>query len=247
MTKYSSPDVGYFLLNGVNLLGDTTTINFNKMAEVKDKTVLGVAWREHHYTGLKSAEITQDGFFDDAVTRSHEQLKTIGGTKVITLTPVGDVLGREAHGWAGAIQVGYERKNAVGELLGAQGKYRVSGQADDCKVLLPLSTVTADGNSDASSLDGAASSADGGVFYLQVTDLNLDGGTGLSVSIRDSANNIAFAALASSTFTAVTVEPGYQRLEVPSTIRRYVSVAWDFTGTPGGSATATLAVIFKRN
>lgn len=112
-------------------------------------------------------------------------------------------------------------------------------------ILHPLAARTADGDTEASSVDGAASSANGGIGYWGYTALNLDGGTAFAPRVIDSADNATFGELIA--FTAVTATTGGgQASAVTGTIERYVASDWDFTGTPGGSATCTFWIGFHR-
>lgn len=113
-------------------------------------------------------------------------------------------------------------------------------------ILHNLSEETADGDTTASSVDGSASSSDGGTGVWGYTTLNLDSGTDFLPRVVDSADNIAFGALV--TFTAVTATTGGGEVKaVTGTVERYIACDWDFTGTPGGSAAATFFIGFERN
>lgn len=245
MGKYSSADCGFLLIGGYSILGHTTTITENKQAEVKDKTALGMTWREFQYVGLKSGEMTQDGFFDDDTGATHDLFKAGNGlSRVGMFNLTGNAVGEPYIGWAGAIQVGYERRVSVGELHGASGKYRVSGAVDEGVILHELSAETADGNTQgADSQDAGASSSNGGAGIIELTDLDLDGGTGLQAKVRHSADDVTYADLL--TFTTLT-DIGAERVTVTGTVNRHLASSWDFTGSPGAGATATFAIGFAR-
>jgi hypothetical protein len=81
-----------------------------------------------------------------------------------------------------------------------------------------------------------ANSANGGVGYLQVTEMT--GITSATVKIRDSADNSTYADLI--TFTAVTAAPGKERKTVTGTIDRHTCVDGDVTGT--GKMTCLVAL-----
>jgi hypothetical protein len=89
------------------------------------------------------------------------------------------------------------------------------------------------------------SSRDGGVGYLQVSALDLDGGTNIVIIIKDSDDDITFNDLI--TFTAVTSAPDAERATVADQVERYTLTEHEFTGGAGGSRTSTFATGFVRN
>lgn len=86
------------------------------------------------------------------------------------------------------------------------------------------------------SVDGAASSAFGAQFYLQLTAFT---GTSVTVKIQDSADNSAWLDLAGASFLAATGF-GAQRIAVTGAVRRYLRVAT--TGTFSNAAFLVQAV-----
>jgi hypothetical protein len=82
------------------------------------------------------------------------------------------------------------------------------------------------------------STANGGVAYLQVSDMT--GFTGFVGKVRSSADDITYADLA--TFTNVAAAPAAQRVTVNGTIDRYLS----FDGAPTGSGSITAFCGFAR-
>ena len=94
-------------------------------------------------------------------------------------------------------------------------------------------TVTIDTNGTA--LDNAAATTNGAVAHLHVTAFS--GFTDDVITIEDSANNLAWATI--GTFTTVTGRTS-ERLVIAGTVRRYVRVVDNVTGT--GSITRTVAL-----
>jgi len=245
VAKWSSADVPFFIIAGYDLRGDTTEFAAGKMAEVRDKTVLGDTWRQFQKNGIKGGEITQNGLFDDAVGHSHERFKDPDGSAKIMIFPwAGGAVGTQFTGFEGACQVGYERRVAVGELHGAAAKYIVHGAVEDGIILHPWGAETADGNTEgATSQDAGASSANGGSGYLGITTLTLGTATNLSVKIRHSADDVTYADLL--TFTAATAVTA-ERKTVTGTVNRHLASKWTWTGGAGGGSTATFVVGFCR-
>jgi len=164
------------------------------------------------------------------------------------------------HGWKGADAAGVyfeagrcylskvSPKTPPAALTQVETTWRYENAAEIGIVLRALAAATADGDTQSSSIDHGAATALGGSGYWGYTALNLDSGTGFAPRVIDSADNVTFAALC--TFTAVTATTGGgQRIALSptATVRRYVASDWDFTGTPGGSATCTFWIGFCRN
>lgn len=99
------------------------------------------------------------------------------------------------------------------------------------------------GATDGSSVDTTASLSFGLQAWLQVTAFS---GTDVTIKIQDSANNSAWADLASAAFTAVTAAPYTQRIALgnTATVRRYLRVS---TTTSGGFTSVSFAVSFTKN
>lgn len=165
------------------------------------------------------------------------------------------------YGWMGADAAGITftagraylqkvtPKTPPAELTQLETTWRFENAAEIGTVLRALSAATADGDTTgAGSQDYGASTALGGTAYWGYTALNLDSGTAFAPRVVDSADDVTYAALA--TFTSVTATTGGgQRLALSptATVRRHLACDWDFTGTPGGSATCTFWVGFVRN
>lgn len=125
--------------------------------------------------------------------------------------------------------------------------FKPTGSIEIGIILHALGARTADGNSQAASIDNAAATTAGGTGFFGYTTYTADGATGLAVRVIDSADNASFAALI--TFTTITATTGggqRSALSSTATVRRYVASDWDFTGTPGAGTTATFFVGFKR-
>lgn len=241
MGTHGSNDVGYVLIDGYDVRGYLTTITDEREALTEDTTVLGDDWGRNDATGIKQFTMSQEGFFDDAAGAIHDALVDhTGAPGVVMLAYAGNVAGARFVGAAGPLQEKYSRIAKMGELHKAKAEYVAGGASDEGIILYPLGAVTADGDTTAAAHDDGAASADGAAVYLSVTALTLDGASGVTISVQDSADNTVFTELAA--FTAVAAAPAAERKAVTGTVNRYLAVAWDFTGTPGAGASVTFTV-----
>ncbi len=237
--RYSSKDV-VLLIDGYDVLGEMTELTHAAEALTEEVTGLGDDWEEHEYIGVQRAEISQSGYFDDASLSVNDAFNGKQGDKrVVCFGIEGNTAGKAFVGLNGALETRFERVASVKGLHRANIGYVVNGQSGDGKILLALSTKTADGNTEDADIDNGAASTDGANLFLQVTSLELGGYDNLTVKVRSSADGTTWSDL--DTFTAVATAPAAEMKLKTGTIPRYLAVAWDFTGT-GSDPSATLFV-----
>lgn len=255
MAKYGSPS-GVFVFDGYNLLAHKLQgIRVKIQANTEPTTGVGDSWEENCPVGVQMAELAQDGaFFMDGASSIHERLAGASGSPdsnpngtpgVGIVGYAGSLPGAEVYAFNGVFAVSYEVVSVVNQLTRANAEYTVTGQVDNDAVLLDTArtTVAADGDTESASVDNSASSANGGRAYLVVDSLDLDGGTSFDVTVQDSPDDAVWSSL--TAFTALT-DVGSEVKAVSGTVERYLSVAWDFTGSPG-TPSATFTVAFARD
>lgn len=234
MGKYGSDKVGFFLIGGYDALGVQTGFTEKVSAATEDGLTLGVAWAVNLYTGLRMAELSQEGFYDDGVNSFHEQLSGgIGLSRVACYTVEGNTSGKNFIGLAGALQADYERQLSLGALHKAKASYKVTGKYEQGKIVRPLASASASGNTTGNAIDLGASSPNGGAGYLQVTDLSTAAVAAMTVTLRHSADNVTFTDWAS--FTNVSTAPSAERISSTAALQRYVAAKWEGSSGAGGS------------
>lgn len=217
MTKRGSGDIAFFLVGGYDVLGTMTKFDDNAEALTEEVTVLGNTWRQHAYVGVRNAEITQEGFYDDAAGSVHDMLSTGPGvSRVLCYGVAGTATGAAFVGYSGAMQVHYERQVELEKLTKAKASYRTNGPVDNGKIVRTYKAAGATGASTGTPLDNAASST-GGAGYLQY---NATAGEA-NIRIMDSADNITYSAL--FTFTKTASGFGAERLTTTGAIQRYTA------------------------
>lgn len=244
MAKYGSGQAGLALVDGFSILGSLTEMSDDTAALQEDTTTLGAAWETHEAHGVKTSQFMQAGFYNDAEGDIHEALVDSNGVaRVVCYAVNPNTNGLRFIGLSGAMQSRYKRTPGFKGFHKAAPTYEVSGQRDEGRILHALGAETADDDTEADSVDNGASSANGGVGYLQVTAVDLDGYDDIVVKIRDSADDITFADLI--TFAAATAHPHAERTTVAGTVDRYLATSWAFTGT-GTSPEVSFFVGFAR-
>ncbi len=250
MSRYGSPDVGFILQGGRNLLGDLTVVKIEREAIIEDDTTLGDSDETHAKVGINKAKISQEGFYDDAANRINVAL--VGMTEEVACVGyAGNALpasgvARPAVGIKGQIENTYERTGERNGLHKASAEYMANGPVEELVLLHPHTAETTDpGDTEMNSHDNAASSADGGAAYLQCSALTLGGFTDLDVTIRDSADDISFANHSDGAFAALTAAPTAERIALSGTIRRYTAIDWNWGGSGSGQTATFMVGLFR--
>jgi hypothetical protein len=241
MSKYGSASFGVLLIDGRDMLPAKPKTFGHKIESVLEPTTgLGDSFETHTPVGMQRATLTQDGaFFDDVTSGMHETLHSSQATsRIVSFAPAGNAIGRPFVGCEGVYGMAYEVLAQVGALTKANVTYLVDGEMNRGVVLQAHEAETATWTNAASSVDNAASSADGGVGYLQVSASS--GITNCVVKIRDSADDNTWADLI--TFTDNVVAPFAERIEVAGAVDRYTTV----TGTVTGTGSITVFAGFAR-
>ena len=226
MAKYGAKDVGFFLVDGYNLIGVSTSLADSTSAEMEETTGLGDRWAEQPATGVRSAEPTADGFYDDASVSVNAALSGNEATsRVVCYAYESNTIHKAMVGHEGTFGGTYTRTATRDELTKASASWTVSGQKDNGMIMHALGSETATGTGGAANNDASTSS--GAVGYLQVT---VKAGTSptLDAKLRHSADNSTYADLLSFTqATDVTAE----RVTASGTVNQYVLASWTHGGT----------------
>lgn len=237
--KHGSSDVALFLIGGYNFLSNKPTGVTRKVEEVLQRCDgLGDSWASYCHTGVSKGSFSQAGaIFDDTTNQMHTALKTSSSTSRVGLIAWGgNVLGAACTGFAGLLAVSYEVLGALAGLTKANAAYGVSGQVEEGVLLVALGALTA--NTNGTGVDNAASSANGGSGYLEVTAFS--GFSSVAVKLQHSTDNGIWADITSGAFTAVTTAPGAQRITFTGTVNRYTRHVVTVTGS--GSITLAIAI-----
>lgn len=238
MAKYGSNDVAFFLVDGFNLTGVSTTLSDSTEAQKEETTALGDAWGESLATGVQQAELAAEGFYDDASDSVNAALSGNEATsRVVCYGFAGNTLAQQFTGLTGAFGGTYTRSATRNELTKASATWTVTGQKDDGVILLPLAAVTATDYGGAQ--NNGASTSSGGVAYLQVTAVSGTSPTA-DVKVRDSADNATYVDLVS--FTQATGRTA-ERVTVSGTVDQYLKVRYTIGGT---DPSFTITVGFSR-
>lgn len=238
-----SADCAFFLLGGYDILGYQTQIEDLHEALLEESHTLGDAWREQSYVGVRQADFSQEGFYDDAVNANHDALSTGPGvSRVLCFGPAGTATGAPFTGYTGAMEIQYQRMVSRGALHKARATYRGSGKVDEGKILWThKGTVASSTNS--GSIDAGASSTGGAAYFQLSSFTSAVNATGVRARVQHSSDDVTFADLV--TFTVATAAPYGERIETTATVERYLRMAASYQGG-AAPTTAVMFVGFKR-
>lgn len=228
-----------FFLDGYDISGDVGAIGTircaNNALDVSSIDVSGMK----RISGRKSGEMAWNVFFNDAASQEHVALKAITRTDRYALwaqscAAIGDLgiamLGKQMnYDWS---------LGADGGLIGSVQMLSNGAPTEFCQLLTPGKRTDTTGTNGAS-LDGSAATTYGLAAYAFVTELT---GTNVILTLEDSANDSAWAAITGGAFTSMTAV-GAARIQtaVGGTVRRYVRVV-----SSGTFSSATFVVVFVR-
>lgn len=218
------------LLGDFHLAAYTTDITFNAMTEMLDSTVLTDTAKQF-IPGQDTSTLTMSGHHDVAQFTDAASFKT--AETPFTYAPSGLAVASEVA-LVSLIDAGFETSAPVAGMVDWSLSGQTNGRTDFGFSLADLAAVTAD--ADGASHNNGASTAGGAVAHLHVTAFS--GFTGVSVIVEDSADDAAWSTI--GTFTNVTALTS-ERMEIAGTIRQYVRVRWDVTGTGSVTAQASYA------
>lgn len=180
----------------------------------------------------QEASTAQFTLIYDAAQAAHADTWKTAGNLPVTFMPAGAAVGDAAF-LLDSIRTDYSQTTSVTGTVDATLSTVTTGDTGYGVCVATLAAITADTNG--SSVDNSASSANGAVAHLHVTAF-----TGLTndvIKLEHSTNNSTWTTL--GTFTTVTGTTS-QRLVITGTVNRYVRVVDDVTGT--GSITRLVAL-----
>lgn len=234
MATFGSDDVAFWLIDGYSVLGMTTDGTVNKEAVLEETHGLGDAWVEHSHVGLRRASLTQNGYFDDAANSVNAALVSQMGTaRVLCLGLEGNTLGEAFIGFAGAMQMTYERVASRGAIHKANATYQASGAVEE-GLIHHIHQAESGATLNSASIDNGASSANGASGYLEVSALTLGGYDDALLKIQHSTDDAVWADLI--TFAVVTAAPAAERATVAGTVNRYTRATLAYDGAGSGQS-----------
>ncbi len=216
------------LINGYDLTTYFGNTQMGGITGAYDTSTYGVGSKSY-IPGLKDDKWTLSGFFDGAVDVIDQVIQAALGVAdaVATMFPQGDTLGNIGRGIAGHVTAQPTVAPVDGVVTtGAEIQSKVGPE----RVLSHAALASrAAGTNNLTAIDNAASSANGGVGYLQVTDVGASL-TGLVAKVQHSTDNSVWVDLI--TFTTVTADHAKERVLVATgtTVNRYTRAQIANTG-----------------
>ena len=214
-------------------------VSASSMVETAEVSAFGSSAKEY-IVGLTDGTVSLSGMFDGTATGTDVVFSAVLGSTTkqnVIVAPSGHSNGASAI-MLEADDTSYEVSGAVADVVQTSAEFQSSDGVEHGKILSSGSAISATGNG--TSVDNAASSANGGVGFVSVPTNTRNGN--ITVKVQQSADNSTFTDLI--TFTVVTsTQKTFQRVEVTGTVARYLRVNYTVAGSTGS---ATPVVAFAR-
>ena len=222
------------LCNQFNLTAYYNEVSVARSVETAETTTFSKSAKTY-ITGLQDATISLGGLFDGDTDAVDEELTNVLGSNtgmVITVAPSGTLaIGDRTLSLTGKL-TSYEISAPVGDVVSASSEFQADEGVGAGVSLHALTAETASSNG--STVDGLASSANGGFATLHVT-ANTNNNSGV-FKVQHSSDNMTWADLVTFSTVATTVKTS-ERVTVASgtTVNRYIRSSFTTSGT--GSTT----------
>lgn len=211
---------GKIYANGFDLSAFLRQASVTVQQDTAEVTTFGASAKSF-IAGLAEAMLSVAGLYDPAATGSDAPLRAaIGGDtngnadNLWMVYPQGDTRGNPGQAM-NATGTKYAINTPVGDVVDVQAEATSSVGVDNVVSLLALSTISTAAAQ--TSVDGGASSANGGAAYVQCSAATAL--TSATVKVQHSADNSTWADLA--TFTVTTAGTA-QRVAYTGTVNRYL-------------------------
>ncbi|WP_395772548.1 phage tail tube protein [Arenimonas sp.] len=212
--------------------------------ETAETTTFGVSGDAKTYvTGLSDSTVSISGLFDDDTGAADDVISAALGSDtdvVFTIAQDGGlVVGRRCL-LGQSIETKYDLSSPVADVVSTSLDLQSDGESVHGFVLAASDVISS--TSTGTSVDGIASSSNGGIATLHVTANTRNGN--ITVKVQHSADNTTFADLATFSVVSSTTKTS-ERLSVASgtTVNRYLRVSYTVAGSTGS---ATIAAAFGR-
>ena len=247
MAKYGSAHVGVVLVDGYDLLpSKIESMVGPKVTSIFEQTDgLGDEWEEHLAVGVRRAELSQSGWWDEDTGAINEAF--VGQQdveRVVCIGLNGGARGKLFTGIRGAFGGEYERLAARNALVKANVTYQINGEVDDDVVIaIAHSEQAADFVSPAVA-EATAATNNGLLAYLHIGALDLGGHTGLKIVVQHAptANGTWADKLVVSTVTAGRIG---RYVSGTLAVNKFLRIKGDFEGS-GNNPSADIFVGVKR-
>lgn len=225
------------LADSTDLSQYLNSVTASNEVETPETTTFGSAARSF-IVGHKDGSVSFEGLFEGGTTSGVDYIlhTEIGTGPIMSVSGDGAGVGRRAI-LLDAKSTSYEVSSPLTEVVAISGEAIADGGLDYGVWLACQSAITT--TLTGTSVDNAASSANGGVAHLHIT-ANSNSGTTVA-KIQGSANNSTWADLV--TFTTVAIgTKATQRSTVSGSVPRYLRALV----TPAGAGSLTVSIAFSR-
>lgn len=215
------------LFGGYDVSGDISSAEYDKATATAKSTGMGGTTDETYVIGPSDNKASFKGFFDDtAAAGLYTAMNALEGTFfVASLLPAGDAQGDASIGLRSLTNSDIKTTSPVGGVVTMDVNAQHSGGVDFGLVVQPRTTQTGTGSAQnqATALDNAASTSNGGEAYFHITAVGA--GTVSPLKLQHSADNVTFVDLVSSGLAGTAIGADHQTVAAGTTVNRYLRVS----------------------
>ena len=238
------------LFNQYDLSGYFNNADISQSVETAETTGFGASSKSY-IVGLQDATVSLSGMFDQTALASDVLLAAGLGaatTPLLTIVPSTGTIGNTAI-IAKAHETSYSISSPLGDVVSISADFNASTDSTsglttglkNGKILTTGASILYSALGALTSVDNAASSANGGVATLHATVNSIAGGV-TTIKVQSSADNSTWADLITFTTVPATTLTSEQKV-VTGSVARYIRVT---ASTAGGSGSITFNVGFAR-
>lgn len=239
MAKRNPADVAFVMVGGRSIGGDLTAFEDKVEAILEQSEALGDAWTKQSYTGLRTANLSIEGFYDDRQGGVHDALNTSADlAPSIVYTLEGSTYGAGFVGYAAGARATYEQQFSLGSLVKVKAEFKTQGAVDYGKQLWYPHVAASTGATTGAAIDNGVETT-GGAGYLQYNATDGEA----NIRILHSSDNLTFSTLftfAQTVKGVATGSFGSERVVTSGVVRRYAAIDITTATATGAGTTAGL-------
>jgi len=238
-TFFGLPDLDFVIYNGRELVGMVTGLTDEMSNATEDVTVASNSVSLQKFVGIQDGSVQLSGFYDDDV---YDALQS-APSGVLMYALEGNTRGKHCACCEIAKPLAPKRSMEARAFHKSDVNFAVMGSGgaaiEEALLVAALAARTTAGTTDATYVDLGATAANGVRLFGGVTALTLGGYTNAKLQLRHSADHVTFANVTDAVLTFT--DEGALMAQVTSSVNRYLSIGWSYTGSGTGQSTTFAA------
>jgi len=238
MAKYTSADVPFVFLDGINIIGVVTNLEDSGLeGEFEDTTPLGSGFRKSEYLGLTTSKVAMEAYYDDSpaspgpassgyILQSSNWMAS-GPDRYLSFGISGNVIGKDFVG-ATVKQSSFKRLVEVGKFHRGNVDFVVNEYRSGLMVANLAARTTGASTTNTDFGAAATAAAAGAVVFFQCGPVT-GTPTSLTVLVEHSDDGSTdWETVATTGAVAAASIPYGMRVPFTGTVKRYMRTTWSW-------------------